>query len=74
MERDEALELCKTYDGKKPRALELFLKITKMSDNEFYNIVEKHVVSPHKPPPREELNKKTSNIKPKDLENWIEKF
>ena len=74
MERNKALELCKIYDGKKPKALELFLKITNMTDNEFHDIVEKHVVSPHQPPSREELNKRKSNIKPKDLEDWIEKF
>ena len=28
-----------------------------MTDNEFHDIVEKHVVSPHQPPSREELNK-----------------
>ncbi len=74
MERNKALELCKIYDGKKPKALELFLKITNMTDNEFHDIVEKHVVYPFKPPSREELDKRKSNIKPKDLEDWIEKF
>jgi N-acetyl sugar amidotransferase len=74
MERNKALELCKIYDGKKPKALELFLKITNMTDNEFHDIIEKHVVSPFKPPSREELDKRKSNIKPKDLEDWIEKF
>ena len=35
LERDKAVELCKIYDGKKPKALELFLKVTNISENEF---------------------------------------
>ncbi len=74
LSRDEALELCKTYDGKKPKALELFLKITDMSEEEFYNVVKKHVVSPHKLPSKEVLDRNSSNIKPEDLDTWINKF
>jgi len=74
LSREKAEELCKTYDGKKPKALELFLKITNMGEEEFYNIVENHVVSPNKFPSKEDLDRNTSNIKPKDLDFWINKF
>ena len=48
MTRKEALELVKKYDGKKPKSLELLLKILNLSENEFNNIVKKHVVYPNK--------------------------
>ena len=32
------------YDGKKPKSLEIFLKIIKISEDEFYDIVKKHIV------------------------------
>ena len=48
MTRKEALELVKKYDGKKPKSLELLLKILNLNENEFNNIVKKHVVYPNK--------------------------
>lgn len=74
MTRDKALELTKIYDGKRPRALDLFLNITKMTEDEFYNIVDSHVVSPNKMPNKEFLKKNLSNIVPKDFDKWSEKF
>ena len=74
MSRDKAVELSNMYDGKKPKALKLFLKITNMDEDEFYKIIKQHVVSPHELPSREELDRNSSNIKPQDLDSWIEKF
>jgi len=74
MTRDKAKELTSIYDGKKPKALELFLKITKMTEKEFNEIVKKHVVSPHTFPDEKKLSSNSSNIKPKDLDSWIKKF
>ena len=74
MSRDKAVELSNMYDGKKPKALKLFLKITNMEEDEFYKIIKQHVVSPHELPSREELDRNSSNIKPQDLDAWIEKF
>ena len=45
-----------------------------LTEEEFYNIVEKHVVSPHKLPNREDLERNISNITPKDFDDWINKF
>ena len=36
------------YDGKRPKSLELFLKILNISEDEFYDIVSRHVIEPHK--------------------------
>ena len=74
MDRDKALELCKMYDGKKPKSLDLFLKIIKISENEFYDIVQKHIVSPNKIWDREILKNNKSNIIPSDFDDWIKKF
>jgi hypothetical protein len=54
--------------------LELFLKVTNMDENEFYNIISEHVVSPNIFPTREKLDRNSSNIKLKDLDTWINKF
>ena len=74
MNRSTALELCKIYDGKKPKSLDIFLKIIQISEDEFYDIVEKHIVFPNKVLDREELKKSQSNIRPSDFDLWVKKF
>ena len=74
MSREKALDLSKIYDGKKPKSLEILLKILKMSEDEFYDIVTKHVVHPHKALSKEDFKKSSSNIVPKDFEDWNLKF
>ena len=74
MTRSEASELVNMHDGKKPKALEIFLNILNISEDDFYDIVEKHVVAPHTLPEREILKNNTSNITPKDIQDWIDKF
>ena len=74
MNRSTALELCKIYDGKKPKSLDIFLKIIQISEDEFYDIVEKHIVFPNKVLDREELKKNQSNIRPSDFDLWVKKF
>ncbi len=49
MTREEAVKLVQMYDGKRPKALEYFLKILGMNEDEFYKIALTHVVYPHKP-------------------------
>ena len=72
--RDRAMELTKEYDGKRPKALDLFLKILNLNEDEFYNIVFEHVVDPHIPPSKEELKMNSSNKVPKDFVEFEEKF
>ena len=74
MSRDKAVDLTKIYDGKKPKSLEILLKILKISEDQFYDIVTKHVVYPHKAMSKEEFKKSSSNIFPKDFEEWKSKF
>lgn len=72
--RKKAEELVKMHDGKRPKALDTFLKILNISEDEFYKIVEKHVVSPHEMPDKNFLKKNSSNITPSDVADWDKKF
>ena len=74
MNKKKAFELVKMYDGKRPKALDTFLEILNMHEDEFYEIVEKHVVHPHKMPNKELLKNNKSNIVPTDSEDWSKKF
>jgi N-acetyl sugar amidotransferase len=46
--RREALQLEQQYDGKRPASMDWFLKILQISEQEFYDILEKHQVHPWK--------------------------
>lgn len=71
LSREQGIELVKKYDGKRPNSLDYFLKIMNLKEDDFYDIVFDHVVSPHKPESKEELKSKKSNKVPKDFENWL---
>ena len=73
MTREKGMELVKNNDGFKPHALEYFLKITDMTEDEYYQEVFKHVVKPHKPEKLDLLKSKISNKKPKDFDNFFKK-
>lgn len=73
MDRETAVELVKNYDGYRPHALDYFLKITGMTENEYYKIVFEHVVGPHKPESIDVLKSKKTNKKPKDFDKFFEK-
>lgn len=74
MDRKEAEELCKIYDGKKPKSLSLFLKLINLSEDKFYDIVKEHIVSPSKIWDKNQISKDTSNISPSDFDEWEKKF
>ena len=74
MNRDKALELCKIYDGKKPKSLDIFLKIIKISEDEFYDLIQKQIVAPNKIWDKEVIKNDKSNITPSDFDGWIKKF
>ncbi len=44
--RDQALELIKKYEARKPKSLEVFLQYLEVSENEFNEIVAKHLIAP----------------------------
>jgi len=72
IDRNVAKNLVKKYDGKKPKTLDLLLKILNIRESDYLKIVKKHVVQPHK---FQEINKRdTSNIFLKDLDFFENKF
>ena len=44
--REEGFELAKKYDAERPEVLDYYLKITGLSEKEFYETMEKHRVQP----------------------------
>ncbi len=46
--RDESIAIEKEYDGKRPASMDWFLDILDMTEDEFYDILEKHQVHPWK--------------------------
>lgn len=47
LSRDEAVELVKKYEGKRPASLDYFLELLGISEERFNEILCKHVVAPH---------------------------
>lgn len=54
--REEAMRLIKKYEGRKPRSLEVFLKYIGISEEEFNEIVSRHVIPPATPVNPEKLS------------------
>lgn len=57
IDRKTALDLCEKFDGKKPVVLKIFLKMLNLSEDEFMNIVSRHVVEPFEMPKKEQIKK-----------------
>ncbi len=74
MSREEGLELTKLYDGKRPKSLNLLIDIMGISEEEFLEIVNRHVISPQKPLTKEKFERSNSNTVPPDIEEWYLKF
>ena len=72
--REEGLEITKLHDGKKPRSLDLFLKLVNLDEDEFYDILENHIVSPRDKWDKENEKLNKSNFTPKDYNEWLKKF
>lgn len=70
--RDEAVKLVNAYDGKRPKALDFFLKMTGINEDEFYDYAFNHVVDPHEEIDRDFLRNNSSNRIPDDFKE-IEK-
>ena len=66
--------MVKLYDGKRPRSIDLLMKILKLSEKELYEIVTKHTVYPHNKMSFQEFQSKKSNFSPKEIEEWFNKF
>ena len=46
MSRDEAMDLIRKYDGRRPKSLAVFLEYIGMTEEEFYEIVALHLIAP----------------------------
>ncbi len=55
--REEGLKLIKRYDGKRPAALDMFLEILGINEEQFMDIVAKNVVVPHVIPSLKDIEK-----------------
>lgn len=76
LSREKGLELTEKYDGRKPAALDRFLKLLDIDEKEFMGIVEKTVVAPHVMPEASSISK--VNREPEDfsifderIEDWL---
>lgn len=72
LSRDEAVKLVDVYDGKRPKALDFFLKMTGINEDEFYDYAFNHIVDPQEEIERDFLKNNSSNRIPDDF-NEIEK-
>jgi hypothetical protein len=72
--REKGVKLVKEYDGKRPKSLDFFLSLVKMTEDEFYDTVFTHVVEPNQKLEKDYLIKNTTNKVPKDFINWEKKF
>jgi len=77
MTHEEGLELVEKYDGRRPAALDRFLRVLGIEEAEFMQIVEKSVVAPHKMPDIADIprpNREPEDFKKfdKKLSNWEE--
>ncbi|MBN1824267.1 MAG: N-acetyl sugar amidotransferase [Endomicrobiales bacterium] len=66
MTRDEALELIKKYEGKRPPSLDIFLGFVGLTEEEFVQIAASHAVSPWK----YDHSKTGLGVKTHDFDKW----
>ena len=45
--KDKAQEIIELYEGKKPRSLEIFLNFIGLTEDEFYTVAKRHLISPN---------------------------
>ena len=67
--REKAIELVNKYDGKRPSALDVFLKMLDITEDEFNEIVAKHVISPYE----HNFSKIEKGKELYDIKEWIKK-
>lgn len=70
LNRDEGEALVAAYDGKRPASLDVFLNYLGISEADFMEIVNGHVVSPQEPHDLEWAQTNAMEQKPWDFERW----
>lgn len=66
LSREEGYKIIDEYEGKRPPSLDLFLEFVGLTDEEFTEIVESHIVSPHE----HDASKITPGKRLKDFDQW----
>ncbi len=66
MTKDQALEMIRQYEGKRPASLDIFLQLLGITEEEFMEIAMSHAVSPYEHDP----TKVSSGKKTKDFDQW----
>lgn len=66
--RERAQELVEEFDGRRPAALDIFLRYLDISEKEFMDLVRPHVVAPHVMP--EIADVRRTDWRPADFEKW----
>jgi N-acetyl sugar amidotransferase len=72
LSREEGKRLVDAYDGRRPAALDNFLKFIGISEERFMEVVAPHVVAPHEMPDLAEIPR--ANAVPKDVQSWTPVF
>lgn len=68
--RDVGEKLVAEYDGQRPAALDLFLDYLGISEQQFMDLIEPHVVAPHTMPSCEQCNCNRAKSVPHDFDQW----
>jgi len=63
------MTLINSYEGKRPRSLDIFLDFIGITEDEFNEIVSQHIVSPH----QYDTSKVVSGEKLHDFDKWERK-
>lgn len=70
MDREQAMELVKEYDGRRPGSLDIFLRYVGLTEGEFLEIMAPHVMPPHEMPSADQIAANRMNREPWDFEKW----
>src|SRR3989338_8924381 len=66
LERLKALELIRQYEGKRPASLDIFLRYVGMTEEEFNEILAKHMISPY----HHDFSKAETGKPLSDMDQW----
>ncbi|MCC6597446.1 MAG: N-acetyl sugar amidotransferase [Alphaproteobacteria bacterium] len=72
LSREEGVELVEKYDGRRPAALDRFLKILEIDEKDFMEVIERHVVAPNVMPKAEDILR--VNKEPDDFAGFDKKL
>lgn len=68
--REQAAELVREYDHKRPGSLDIFLEYLGIDEEQFMELVFSHVVPPHEMPTLEDVRAQRMTLEPWDFDKW----